>query len=116
MKIVTIPDDISREELFEKVQNELDAILPHSRALVFLDKQILNHSVNFSAGTHTIRCLPILKEMRMYLCGARADVVAVKSIAPITRDLVNEILVILYDHPKDNGVLICQKELEEMLK
>lgn len=44
MRIVTVPNNVSREELIEKVQTELNAMRPHSEALVLLDGKTIPYS------------------------------------------------------------------------
>lgn len=116
MRIVTVPDNVSSEELIEKVQTELSTMCPHSRALVLLEDKNIRDKISIPAETHTIICMPIKRTLPMALCGQRADIIAVERAENITIGSLLELCVILNDHSEDTGVLICPKMMGALLK
>lgn len=117
MRIVTVPNNISREELIEKVRTELNTMRPRSRALVLLDgKTIPYSSKTVQVNGHIIRYVRIGQTLPMVLRGAMADVIAIKTTYRLPKEAVATALVILNDHADDTGVLICPAELEALLK
>lgn len=117
MKIVTIPDDVSREEFIKKVQTELGIMRPHSKALVLLNGKTIPYSgKTIQVDGHMIRYVRIGQTLSTTLRGAMADVIAIETTYRLPKEAVAMALVILNDHADDHGVLICPAELEEMLK
>ncbi len=115
MKIVTVSNNVSREELMEKVQTKLDTMCPHSRALVLLEDKTIRDKRNIPAGTHTICCMPIKQTLPMALRGQRADIIAVERAENITIEGLITLGVILNDHSEDT-VLICPTMMGALLK
>lgn len=117
MRIVTVPNDVSREEFIKKVQAELDTMRPHSRALVLLGgKTIPYSSKTIRMDGHMIRYARIGQTLPTTLRGTMADLIATETTYRLSKEAVAMALVILNDHADDHGVLICPEELEEMLK
>lgn len=117
MKIVIVPDDISREEFIEKVQTELGTMRPHSKALVLLNGKTIPYSgKTIQVDGHMIRYVRIGQTLPITLRGAMADVIAIETTYRLPKEAIAIALVILNDHADDHGVLICPAELEEMLK
>ncbi len=117
MRIMTVPDDASREELMEKVQTELGTMRPHSKALILLDGKTTSYSSKMvQVNGHIIRYARIGQTLPMALRGAMADVIAIETTYRLPKEAVAIALVILNDHSDDHGVLICPAELEKMLK
>lgn len=116
MRIVVIPDNLSREEFLARVQAELDAMGRGSRALVLLDDKTLPYEgKTVQTEMYTIDCMRIKQTMPSCLYGATADIVAVEKANRITKRCVTTLLITLNDHADDHGVLICPAELEAML-
>lgn len=114
MHIITVSDNISREELFERVRAELDTMRPHSRALVLLEDKTIRDKRDISAGTHTIRCMPIKRTLPVALRGQRADIIAVERAENITIDGLITLSAILHDRSEDTGVLICPRMMSSL--
>lgn len=116
MRIVTVPNNVSREEFIKKVQAELDTMRPHSRALVLLGgKTIPYSSKTIRMDGHMIRYARIGQTLPITLRGTMADLIAIETTYQLPKEAIAIALVILNDHAKDTGVLICPEELEEML-
>ncbi len=117
MKIITVSNNVSREELMEKVQTELDTMRPHSRALVLLDGKTAPYSSKtVQINGHIIRYVRIRQTLSIALRGAIADVIAIETTYRLPKEAIAIALVILNYHAEDTGVLICPEELEEMLQ
>ena len=116
MKIVTVPNNVSLEELIEKVQTELGTMRPHSRALVLLENKVIHDTINLPAGTHTISCMPIKRTLPKALRGQRADIIAVERAENITIEGLLTLSVILHDRAEDTGVLICPRMMGALLQ
>ena len=117
MRIETVPNNVSREELIEKVQTELGTMRPHSKALVLLDGKTTPYSSKtVQVDGHIIRYARIGQTLSTALCGAMADVIAIETTYRLSKEAVAMALVILNDHADDHGVLICPAELEAILK
>jgi len=116
MKIITVSNNVSREELIEKVQTELGAMHPHSKALVLLDGKTTPYgSKTVQIDGHIIRYARIGQTLSAALRGAMADVIAIETTYRLPKEAIAIALAILNDHADDRGVLICPAELEEML-
>ena len=116
MKIVTVPNNVSREELIEKVQAELNIMRPHSKALILLDGKTTPYgSKTVQIDGHIIRYARIGQTLPVALRGAMADVIAIETTYRLLKEAIATVLVILNDHADDHGVLICPAELEEIL-
>lgn len=117
MKIITVSNNVFREELIEKVRAELGTMRPHSKALVLLDGKTTPYSSKtVQVDGHIIRYARIGQTLPVALRGAMADVIAIETTYRLPKEAVAMALVILNDHANDHGVLICPEELEEMLK
>lgn len=117
MRIETVPNNVSREDLIKKVQTELDTMRPHSRALVLLDGKTTPYSSKtVQVDGHIIRYVRIGRTLSTALRGAMADVIAIETTYRLPKEAIAMALVILNDHADDTGVLICPEELEGMLK
>jgi len=114
MKIVTVPNNVSREELIEKVQTELNIMRPHSRALVLLES--IRDKIDLPTGRHTISCIPIKRTLPMALRGQRADIIAVERAENITIEGLLTLSLILHDRAEDTGVLICPRMMGALLQ
>ena len=116
MRIVTVPNNVSRGELMEKVQTELNTMRPHSKALALLDgKTIPYSSKTVQVNGHIIRYARIGQTLSIVLRGAMADVIAIETTYRLPKEAVAMALVILNDHANNHGVLIRPAELEEIL-
>lgn len=116
MRIVTVPNNVSREEFIEKVQAELDTMRPHSRALVLLGgKTIPYSSKTIRMDGHMIRYARIGQTLPTTLRGTMADLIAIETTYQLPKEAIAMAFVILNYHADDHGVLICPAELEEML-
>ncbi len=117
MRIVTVPDNVSREELMEKVQTELGTMRPHSRALVLLDGKTTPYSSKtVQVDGHIIRYARIGQTLSTVLHGAMADVIAIETTYRLPKEAIAMAFVILNYHADDHEVLICPAELEAILK
>lgn len=116
MRIAAVPNNVSREELIEKIHTELGTMHPHSKVLVLLDGKTTPYSSKtVQVDGHIIRYARIGQTLSMVLRGAMADAIAIETTYRLPKEAVAMALVILNDHADNHGVLICPAELEEML-
>ena len=117
MKIVTIPDTLTQNELLASVWDEINNMELGSKCIVLLDDNTLPREGEYvGAEGYTFRFLPIQHPLHIVLCGAMADVIAIEKKKCISRKDMRTIATILNDHADDHGVLICPIQLEKMLK
>jgi hypothetical protein len=116
MRIVNVPNHVSREELLEEVQRELDALDSCGKAIVLVNDKKIRYHKDVDMGMHHIRYMPLKRTLDISLRGQTADIVAIERIDDITIAAIETILLVLNYRANANAILICPERLGVLLQ